>query len=438
MGNALFWILVALNMALMIFSLVTKSPQERTRSVIRVAALIVFVLLLVTPLVQWSFRWYGLTLLLLVWALFGVWTLFSNRQAAKAFSAKGVVLRTIMASLLIFLAMLPVLFFPQYRLPDVTGPYTVAEVQHTYTDESRTETYADTGEARKVNVSFWYPQDAGSVHPLVVFSHGSIGITTSNEFLYRELASHGYVVASLGHPHHSLWTKSTDGQITFLNMGFFQEIGRENPRIDKKQSYALYQKWMRVRMGDIDFVLDTLLGQAADGAPGVYSLVDIENIGVMGHSLGGSAALGVGRERDDVDAVIALEAPLMFDIVGVENDEFVLTRDAYPVPVLNIYSDSSWEHLSEWTQYSANNALLSDARATAFNVHISGLNHLALTDLSLASPFLTRLLDNAKLTRDSVEGLRIINEVSLEFFDTYLRSQGEFTGDDEQVAPTDS
>ena len=422
----------------MVFSLVTKSRQEKTRSFIHVAALIVFVLLLATSLIQWSFRWYGLALLLVVGAFFGIRTLFSNRQAAKEFNARGVVLRTIMASLLILLAMLPVLFFPQYKLPDVTGPYTVAEVQHTYTDESRTETYADSGEARKVNVAFWYPQDAESVHPLVIFSHGSIGIVTSNEFLYRELASHGYVVASLGHPYHSLWTKNADGRITFLNMDFFQEVGRENPRIDKAQSYALYQKWMRVRMGDFDFVLDTLLRQAEGGAPGVYSLVDVERIGVMGHSLGGSAALGVGRERDDVDAVIALEAPLMFDIVGVENDEFVLTRDVYPVPALNIYSDSSWEHLSEWTQYAANYALLSDTRATAFNVHISGLNHLALTDLSLASPFFTRLLDNAKLTRDSVEGLRIINEVSLAFFDTYLKGQGEFTSGDYQAMPADN
>ncbi len=40
-------------------------------------------------------------------------------------------------------------------------------------------------------------------------------------------------------------------------------------------------------------------------------------IGVMGHSLGGSAALCIGRQRPDVQAVLALESPFMCDIEGV-------------------------------------------------------------------------------------------------------------------------
>jgi len=35
----------------------------------------------------------------------------------------------------------------------------------------------------------------------------------------------------------------------------------------------------------------------------------------------------------------------MCDIIGVEDGEFVWNEDTYPIPVLNIYSDSSWSHL---------------------------------------------------------------------------------------------
>ena len=43
----------------------------------------------------------------------------------------------------------------------------------------------------------------------------------------------------------------------------------------------------------------------------------------MGHSLGGAATLGIGRQRSSVRAVIALEATFMYDIVGMPNDRFV-------------------------------------------------------------------------------------------------------------------
>lgn len=426
METTLFLFLLALESALMVYSLVTKSHQEKTRSIIRIAALIAFSALIAASVIQWGFRWYALAALLFVWTAFGAWTLLRRGEGTKAYRARGVVFRAIIGLLLVFLAMIPALLFPMNQPPDATGPYAVAVAEYTYTDESRVETYGDTGEAREVNVAFWYPENAEGVYPLVLFSHGSLGIITSNVSLYRELASHGYVVAALGHPYLSLWARDVDGRTTFLSMDFFDEVRQEDPRTDVQQSYAYYRKWMDVLMGDINFVLDTILEKAASGEPSVYRLVDDGKIGVTGHSLGGSAALGVGRRRDDIGAVIALESPLMADIEGVEDGKFVFTSDVYPVPVLNIYSDSSWEHLSEWTQYAANHALLSDDRATAFNVHISGLGHLALTDLSLSSPLLVRIADGGRPARAGVEGLKIINEVSLEFLDAYLKGRGEF------------
>ena len=60
-----------------------------------------------------------------------------------------------------------------------------------------------------------------------------------------------------------------------------------------------------------------------------YKLADIAKIGVIGHSLGGSAALSIGRMRDDVNAVVALESPFMYEIEGIEDDRFVFTDKTY-------------------------------------------------------------------------------------------------------------
>jgi len=157
--------------------------------------------------------------------------------------------------------------------------------------------------------------------------------------------------------------------------------------------------------------------------------VDTTKIGVMGHSLGGSAALGIGRIRDDVHAVIALESPFMWDIEGVEDGDFIFTDKIYPVPVLNVYSDSAWSILGDRPQYAANFKLLSDSSTTTFNVYISGVGHLALTDFALSSPFLTRVLDGKKQAADSVSCLKTINKISLEFFNSYLKETGEFTSE---------
>ena len=357
-----------------------------------------------------------------VWALLALLKLFGRQRPARAYRARAIVFRAIAALVLLFLALSPALLFPPHPQPAATGPYAVASAQYTYTDESRAELYDSTGEMRKVNVAFWYPENAEGPFPLVVFSHGALGIRTSNLSLYHELASHGYVVASPDHPYLSFWSTDTDGQTTFLSMDYFRELQQEDAQRAKEQSYAYSQKWMSVRMGDLHVVLDTILGEASGGAPGVYSLVDPERIGVMGHSLGGSALGWAGA--GDVSAVIASNLPSC-STSRRRSRRICPHARPYPVPVPNVYSTVRGPSL-RISPNTGNVALLSNDHPAAFNLHIDGLGHLGLTDLALSSPLLVRLADGARPARDSVEGLRLINETCLRFFDAYLKNHGKF------------
>lgn len=428
MGTTVPTIAIVIELALMVYSLAMKSRQEKTRSVLHIIAFAVFLLLTLASVIEWSFRWYGLAALLFIWAACGTYNLF-NKSENGTFQARQVVMRSVLTLLLVFISLTPALVFPQHEPLAATGPYTVATARYTYTDGSRIEQFSSSRENRRVNVAFWYPRNLirNETYPLIVFSHGGLGTENSNESLYLELASHGFVVCSIGHPYHALWTEDEDGRITFVSMDYFRELRQEDAKRDKQQSYRYYQKWMETRTGDINFVMDTILEKASNDAGGVYSLVDVERVGVMGHSLGGSAALGVPRQRDDIDAVIALESPFLYDIVGVANDEFIFSNKSYPAPVLNVYSDASWNQLSEWAQYARNYELLSDPRTTAFSLHINGAGHFSLTDLPLASPLLVRLLEGGEGISDSKEYLQIVNKVCLEFFERYLKDRGEFT-----------
>jgi dienelactone hydrolase len=431
MGIIIFLMAVVIEILFAALCIITKSNQQKVRGIVRIAAFKCFALFVLLPIIQWSFSYYTLAALLFLLSVMGTVALIRKREEKREYKAARVVLKAVGMTVLIFVATLPAIIFPQQKVLSTTGRYQVATASYTYTDTRRVETYTDTGENRKLNARIWYPENANGTYPLIVFSHGSLGTITSNETLYNELASHGYVVCSIGHTYQSIFTTDMEGHTIMADKGFRQELSLNDPKADRQQSYEYFQKWMKIRTDDINFVIDYILAETENkDADRVYKLVDAIKIGVMGHSLGGSAALGIGRMREDVSAVIALEAPFMCDIKGVQDGEFVFLDEIYPVPVLNVYSDSAWSYLAEWPEYAENYTLLSDTKATAFNAYISGVGHFTLTDLVLASPILTRILDTAasghKPTTDAEYCLKTINKISLEFFNAYLKGEGKF------------
>lgn len=429
MGIIIWTGAVLVEALLAVYCIMTKSNQKKIRSIIHMVMFTVLMLMVVFKVVDFSSSYYPLAALLLLQAVIDVKFLVSHK-GERAYKGVHITGKTIGMAGLYFLVTLPIILFPGYRILAPTGQYPVAVAVYTYADANRVEIFTDTGEKRTLSVGFWYPDKANGTYPLIVFSHGGMSSRTSNESLYNELASHGYVVCALDHPYHSL-VCSVDDRRIFIDRGYMKELHMENAKSNKEQSFEYYQKWMNIRTGDMNFVIDHLISQTKNNNPSpVYKRIDPSKIGVMGHSLGGSAALGIGRIRDDVGAVIALESPFMCHIQGVRNGQFIFLDEAYPIPVLNIYTDSSWSHLGEWPQYAANYGLLIDTEATAHNVYISGAGHFSITDLSLTSPVLTDLFNGFKSKIDAEQCLRVINRLCLVFFDCYLKDQGEFQWND--------
>lgn len=401
----------------------------RIRSFIRIGVFLTYALLVATTVIDWGFRSYAPAAFLFLLVAVAVVTLLQSPHQEKPYRKARLLGKTIGMVTIYFLITLPAILFPEHQNLQPTGSYPVATAVYTLTDTTRVETYTTTGESRKITIAMWYPQGADGKYPLVIFSHGAFGIKSSNESLYRELASHGYVVCSLDHTYQALFTKDQSGHTTWINRHYMQEISREDARTDPELSFTLYQKWMKLRMDDLNVVIDDILEQARQvEADPVYRLIDTTRIGVMGHSLGGSAALGIGRMRADVRAVVALESPFLADIEGVKDKKFTFNETAYPVPVLNVYSDSSWSHLAEWPQYGENYRLLVDGGSDTYSVYISGAGHLTLTDLALTSPLLTRLLNGRPAPLAATDCLRKLNALCLAFFDYYLKDTGVFTG----------
>ena len=436
MGTTLLIVALVIEAAFATYCIITKSNQKKIRSFVRIGAFAAFVIFTLVSVIQWSFRWYGLAALLLVWAALGAWTLIRKKEEKKEYKTGRIVFNAIAMLLLIIIAVTPALIFPQHKLPKMTGKYEVATVNYTYTDESRIETFTNTGENRKVNVEFWYPKDTDGTYPLVVFSHGSFGIKASNTSTFMELASNGYVVCSIDHPYHSLYTIDADGHLITADPSFIQEVtGANNGKYDEAAIFKLEQKWMNLRTADIHFVLNTILARAKDsGSDAVYQRIYPQKIGLMGHSLGGAAAAQVARERNDIGAVINLDADLLGEYLDYVDGKYVVNDKIYPVPILTIFADDMVRLMGAIKDPSVVIAVkqVTATAPKAFEVHLTGTDHMSLTDVPLISPFLVSMI-NASVPKggghevDAFSTIEKMNSTVLAFFDVFLKDKGTFT-----------
>ncbi|MEL7603431.1 MAG: acetylxylan esterase [Bacillota bacterium] len=313
-----------------------------------------------------------------------------------------------------------VVLFPELNSIETTGEYAFASESFQLNDTARPETYADDGSCRKLSVVAYYPDSEAITEnscPLVVFSHGGISQKNSNVSLYKELASHGYVVVSIDHTYQSLYT-TIDGRRVSIDSGYMKQLQTEDPDEDIANSYACYQEWMAVRTADISFVIDSLIAGAVQADNGFYSLIDPDRIGVMGHSLGGGAALGVARQRDDIKAVAALEAPYFCDITGYDDSGFTWDTSPYGCAMLNIYSDNGWPLVASDIRYAQNKRYLVNEGNVRY-LYIEGSNHYTLTDLVRSSPILCAVLGGG-YSASGKDTLKAVNAACLEFFDANL------------------
>jgi dienelactone hydrolase len=432
-GIILFFIVLIFEIAFTAYCMATKQNHQKFRNWTRIAVFIAFVILVFSSVIVWSFRWVLLAALLFILAVIGTVSLIrSQARSRHHYKGSRIVVKAVITTLLMILALVPALVFPQHKQPKVTGQYEVATANYTYVDQNRIESFADNGKNRFVNVEYWYPGNADGTFPLVVFSHGASGIKSSNASTFRELASHGYVVVSIDHPYHSFYTASEDGTVTLINPEYNAEVANANKDgiYTMEQVYGLIQKWMKLRTDDMNFVIDTILEKSQSDKDPVYQHINKDKIGVFGHSMGGAASVWVGKERKDIGAVVNLDAPYFSELVYDQaSDDFAAKGEEYTTPILNLYTDDVWNQLGNNSTYAANYTADKYFKE-AYTVHFEGAKHMSLTDLSLVSPLLANMLQGGKAAIDPYYCIETENELVLKFFDYTLKGMGPFTSED--------
>lgn len=447
--NTVLLILLCIFEAAFAFTAISRKADKKGwqtgRLICNGGQLALFLIMLIAPGIDMSFRFTGLFVLLvlrIIIAFIGMMIL-KNKEDKRKHPAI-MILSALLSVILISGSLIPSFVITAYNGLPISGEYEVAQANAILIDESRTEEFEADGSKREVPVYFYYPENAAENEkfPLVIFSHGAFGYYQSNHSTFAELASNGYVVISTEHPYHSLFTTDTSGNTITVSPELMNGISLVNTEGTSEETiFELSSKWLKLRCDDLNFVIDSVKQTAgADDLPEYWytaegqkesiitalSMTDTDRTGVMGHSLGGAAAVSIGRTRDDISAVIDLDGTMLGEVTGVENDRDIICEEPYTTPLLSFDNEEhhfSAEKAREEDIPYANNTVHDNA-VCGYRTYIPGTGHMNFTDLPLYSPPLAAMLGTG--TVDASECMMTVNRITLEFFDKYLKGEGEF------------
>ena len=414
-------VLAVLEIGFLGWDLVSKTTHYRLKAVFRLGAAAILTLLMASGVLQGVSRYAGIIALLTV---MGIVSLITLRKKGEREINKPVrrVWRSVGSMALYLMAMILAILFPQVEEIAVTGDYAIQTKLYTWQDEARAETFAKNGEKRSVTVQFYYPEAAGR-YPLALYSHGAASTMDANDSTCRELASHGYVVAAVAHPYHAMFVTDANGVTTSVDSEFMQ-LSMSGPLTHtNEEMLAYYREWMKTRTDDLHFVLDTILTHTARKDADVFARIDPEHIGLFGHSMGGAACEALGRQRDDVDAVIVLEGMMLGELTGADETGFTYNSTPYPLPLLDVNSDSVASHGAEQMFGSREYVNFSIVKhsADAREVTFRDAAHMNFCDLPVLSPPLAGMFGVG--SRDPRECIATVNGIVLEYFDHYLKNE---------------
>ena len=374
---------------------------------------------------------------------------------------------------------------PVFLDPAPTGPFAVGSTRLYFVDSSRQDAFAPNPHApRELLVVVWYPAepaagaepehfwpevsatwptiahqlhlpaflpthlrlvkshsylDAPVAHskaqyPVLIFSHGYGSTPWQNTPQMEELASHGFIIFSIGHTYESAALAFPDRRIVPLNQTRFEALTKaaasdrmkeltaqlqnaNNPteirQIATQMTQASSaQESLVVWVADTQYLMDELakINAGAEGGatqPGkrFANRLDLARLGIFGMSFGGATAGQLCMVDPRCKAGLNMDGKQSGDAMNHK----------LSVPFFYFSSESSKEDCK------INHAIYENSLGDFYSVHVNHSAHLNFSDVSLILPSFknTRLLGS--ISAQEME--RIMSAYTLAFFRKYLQGK---------------
>lgn len=412
---------------------------------------------LVAAHLTWEgYRWQMIPLYLIAGAAVAVAVKDGRgRERPRGWAVAG----TAALALMLVLGVAALILLPVPRMPEPAGPYEIGTVTYHWVDESRVEKYggANGTTPRELMVQLWYPAEpeagarperwltngletsramakkvdlptwlvdqitlaessaypdaplaaAGERLPVIVYLHGWGGFRNVNQDQLETLASLGYLVASADHTYGSLATVYPDGRVAPIDPGAMDGDGSE------AGSEAAAEALVGVYAADAAFVLDQLEGlNATDPAGRFTGRLDLERVGVFGHSTGGGAAVRLCASDPRCGAILGMDA-----WVEPVPDELIEVGLAQPLMIMN---SETWE---EGENAERLRLLVERSGGVAYWMSTAGTWHFDFVMVPSISPLAPALGMKGPLAGKRV--VEINNRYLAAFFEKHMRGQDE-------------
>jgi predicted dienelactone hydrolase/preprotein translocase subunit Sec61beta len=356
----------------------------------------------------------------------------------------------------VFLAAVLPLALPVPQLPEPSGPEAIGTFTIQLIDRERPEAYGGSpGGPRKFVAQVWYPaqpvddaepepwsQDwdvvapamslnlgfprwflnhtqytnshayeslpvAAGTFPVVIFSHGWTGFRTIAINQVEHLVSNGYVVIAADHTYGAVATRLDDGEVVEHDPAALPD----EDSVPAAQYQAAATGLVATYSGDLIAILNELDEGSGGAFAPLADTVDLNRIGIYGHSTGGGAAIKTCLEDERCTAVLGLD-PWVEPLTEADL-RLTMTR-----PALYLRSD-------EW-RGNQNDALLAGiagrGESVTYMVGVEGAGHNDFLVTPLLSPIGSQLGLRGPIPAGRV--VPIVDNYLLGFFDVFLLGTG--------------
>lgn len=357
--------------------------------------------------------------------------------------------------------------------PAPTGPYSVGTLSRHLVDEARPETFTEaTDDHRELMIQFWYPAEAtegtetapylpanpevrramfaqvmmpparvdetmgtwrtrsvegASVataqpkYPVVIFSHGFGGFRTQNISQMEELASRGFIVVAIDHTFCAAAVEFPGGRVVPFADEFKQRQDPDREAVDKQYD-GLALLWA----ADASFVLDELERiNGSDGDP-LAGRLDLERIGMFGHSFGGATSGQMCLRDPRVKCGINMDGRPYGDArkEGVRQPFMVMrvVRDKADPALLAMGGITEEQYFAIVKAMNAELDMIAQSAPEGYMLTISDMDHFNFSDfpyIAELSPVRKSLVGDI----DPARGGKIIMDYLLAFFGKYLMNE---------------
>jgi len=245
------------------------------------------------------------------------------------------------------------------------------------------------------------PPARGTAFPILIFNHGYECYPAQNTALLERLASHGYIVLSIGHPHDAADMRLANGTLlaTLHPAGNDPEFAALRKTLMSAPSHAARTAALtgydaafnRDRLGaslvawrdDTVFTARAIQeGQMPPSLKPVFAMGDTHRLGFIGMSFGGATAVSTCKLVAECRVVVNLDGgnydASLFN-APVERPLLLLMSDWVNLPLPNRPSDPAFNGsdyaYEPWSRAGLN--------PNVVRLRVEGIRHMGFTDLIL-------------------------------------------------------